>query len=208
MKIISSKGVTVMERKKRKRTKTTIFREEIFKLPAPLRFLKRVAVQNFQLPDGSEGQWESIYSKAHTVLIAALTLAGKLILVEMFRFPVHGDCLELPGGDAGDGENLEVAARRELLEETGYTTKKSLINLGGGHLCSSGTNGGYTVFAAFNCRKTHEPNLDAVEKAAGLRVVKKSPREIWGAIARGDQNIDPQLAFAILALHARGIIAL
>lgn len=59
------------------------------------------------------------------VCIAALTAAGEVVLVEQFRPPVCASVIEFPAGLAGDvagqeHEALVEAARRELLEETGY----------------------------------------------------------------------------------------
>lgn len=59
------------------------------------------------------------------VLVVAVTPGGGLLLVEQHREPVGASVLELPAGLAGDagspaGEPLEEAARRELVEETGW----------------------------------------------------------------------------------------
>ncbi len=61
--------------------------------------------------------------------IIAVTDDRKLILVEQYRPPVQARVIELPAGLAGDnaaarGETLEAAARRELLEETGYQARE------------------------------------------------------------------------------------
>ena len=63
------------------------------------------------------------------VVILAVTDDDRLILIEQPRPPVGGSVIELPAGLAGDiagaeSEPLEEAARRELLEETGYTCKE------------------------------------------------------------------------------------
>jgi len=59
------------------------------------------------------------------VAIVALTSKGEALLVEQFRPPVGKSVIELPAGLSGDvagsaKEELVEAARRELLEETGY----------------------------------------------------------------------------------------
>jgi ADP-ribose pyrophosphatase len=49
---------------------------------------------------------------------------GDVLLVEQYRVPLGANCLELPAGLVGDereGEGIEIAAARELEEETGYT---------------------------------------------------------------------------------------
>lgn len=63
------------------------------------------------------------------VCIVARTAEDRILLVEQFRPPVNGNVIELPAGLSGDlaehvDEPLEVAARRELLEETGYQAKR------------------------------------------------------------------------------------
>lgn len=56
--------------------------------------------------------------------IVAATPDGRLLLVEQYRPPLARNVIELPAGLVGDAgepeETLLTAARRELLEETGY----------------------------------------------------------------------------------------
>lgn len=71
-----------------------------------------------------EGRWEYCRRKNDTqaVMIFACTPEGKVLLVEEFRPPIGKPCLCFPAGLSGDEgpESHELAARRELEEETGY----------------------------------------------------------------------------------------
>ena len=70
------------------------------------------------------------------VLIAALTPENKLLLVEQYRVPVGANVIELPAGLAGDipgqeDEDLVIAAKRELVEETGYQAADMQLMMSG-----------------------------------------------------------------------------
>jgi ADP-ribose pyrophosphatase len=74
-----------------------------------------------------EGHWEYAHRTNATgaAIIVAVTEERKLLLVEQYRIPVHARTIELPAGIIGDepGSSDEAhaeAARRELIEETGY----------------------------------------------------------------------------------------
>ncbi len=71
-----------------------------------------------------EGKWEYVgrVGGIHAAAILAVD-DGHVLLVEQYRVPLKARCLELPAGLVGDEdaeESLEVAAARELEEETGY----------------------------------------------------------------------------------------
>lgn len=70
------------------------------------------------------------------VVIVAMTDDGKVILVQQNRPAVGAACVEMPAGLVGDtpefeGEPMEVAAERELLEETGYAAEQMELLTGG-----------------------------------------------------------------------------
>lgn len=71
-----------------------------------------------------EGRWEYCERVNNTgaVMIFACTPENKLLLVEEFRPPIGKRSLCFPAGLSGDEgpESDAAAARRELLEETGY----------------------------------------------------------------------------------------
>lgn len=75
-----------------------------------------------------QGTWEYVSRSRgiHAAVILAIDEGedGRhVILVEQYRVPLKINCLELPAGLVGDdmaGEASEIAAERELEEETGY----------------------------------------------------------------------------------------
>jgi len=77
-----------------------------------------------------EGRWEYVDRIGITgaAIIVAVTDERKILLVEQYRIPVHARTIELPAGIIGDepgdsNETLADAAKRELLEETGYAAE-------------------------------------------------------------------------------------
>ena len=72
------------------------------------------------------GRWEfaeRTNAGGMAVIIIAVTPDGNLVFVEQERIPVEGKTIEMPAGLVGDidgEESIELAASRELLEETGW----------------------------------------------------------------------------------------
>jgi ADP-ribose pyrophosphatase len=61
------------------------------------------------------------------VNVVALTTDRQLVLVRQFRFGTDGFSVEIPGGVMDAGEDAVAAARRELLEETGFTGTRARL---------------------------------------------------------------------------------
>lgn len=62
-----------------------------------------------------------VYEFPTWVSAVAVTEDGKIIIERQYRYALDVTCYELPGGCVDDTDSsLEMAIKRELLEETGY----------------------------------------------------------------------------------------
>ena len=78
----------------------------------------RVVEDEVVRPDGVEGIYGVVEVRNPAVWAVALTDADEVLMVTVERYTV-GTSLEIPAGGS-DGQELVVAAARELAEETGY----------------------------------------------------------------------------------------
>jgi ADP-ribose pyrophosphatase len=116
-----------------------------------------------------DGKWEYAERVRASGVIAILPITrdDKVILVEQFRPPISSRAIELPAGLAGDivgeeSESLETAARRELLEESGYANGRWKL-LGIGPSSAGLTNEVITFFAAEDVEQVAEGGGDGTE---------------------------------------------
>ncbi|GAA1060325.1 NUDIX hydrolase [Agromyces bracchium] len=78
----------------------------------------RVVEDDVVRPDGAEGIYGVVEMRNPAVFVVAMTDAEEVLLVTVDRHTV-GRSIEVPAGGS-DGEEALIAARRELLEETGF----------------------------------------------------------------------------------------
>jgi len=73
-------------------------------------------------------EWAERTNTACAVVIVAVTRQREIVLTEQYRIPLAARVVELPAGLVGDlphqaAEDKIEAARRELLEETGFASE-------------------------------------------------------------------------------------
>ncbi len=128
------------------------------------------------------GSWEYVSRKGLSGIVGMVpvTDSGKLVLIQQYRVPLKRDIIEFPAGLAGDiagqeTEAFELAARRELIEETGYDAQ-NMEFLFSGATSPGITDEQITVYLATGLKKVgpgggddsediqvHEVSLDKVD---------------------------------------------
>lgn len=115
-----------------------------------------------QLPDGRVNPEFYILEYPAWINVIARTPDGKYVMVEQYRHGIGQVGIELCAGVVEDGEEPELAARRELEEETGYTGGEwelGMVLSGNPSVTSNLT----YCFIARGVTKTTSQHLDAGE---------------------------------------------
>ena len=73
-----------------------------------------------RLPDGAVKDPYYVIERPDAAIVFPLTEEDDVVLVRQYRPAIEGIELGLPAGLVDEGEEPKKAARRELLEETGY----------------------------------------------------------------------------------------
>jgi ADP-ribose pyrophosphatase len=129
------------------------------------------------------------------VSVVAITPSRDVLLVRQFRPVVERETLELPSGHLEPGESPEHGARRELLEETGFTATH--LELLGTLVPDVGrlANRMWCYFAA-----DVRPSPEAHDREHGVRLVVVPEREALRCAADGTIDHALNLAPLFLAL--------
>ncbi|WP_417334762.1 NUDIX hydrolase [Halobacteriovorax marinus] len=114
--------------------------------------------------------------------VIALDQSGNFILVKQYRHGIDDLTLESVGGVVESGEDTLVAAKRELLEETGHESE-DWTHLGRASANPAFMNNYCDYYLAKNCQKTSEQNLDPLEE---IEVLKMNEVELFEKIKSGE----------------------
>lgn len=160
---------------------------------------KYLIVENhtIELPDGHViTDWPWLITPDY-VNVLATTDEDEFLCLRQTKYAVDGTSLASVGGYLEPGEEPLAAARRELLEETGYQASE-WIDLG--HYVVDGNRGAGTahLFLARGARPVVEPNPDDLEE---LQLLRLNRSELETALAAGEFKLISWAAVVMLALR-------
>ena len=141
------------------------------------------------------------------VIILAVTETGRLVFTEQYRIPVGRSVIEFPAGLVGDtkpgAEDVTTAARRELLEETGYEAQR-LTPLVGGPTSAGLTAEMITLVQATGLRKRSAGGGDS-EEAITVHEVPLADVATWlKTMEVQGKLVDPKVYAGLYLLKHRG----
>jgi 8-oxo-dGTP pyrophosphatase MutT (NUDIX family) len=127
--------------------------------------------------------------------VVPVTTDGSVVLVRLHRFGIDAPSIEIPGGLVDPGEAPIEAARRELLEESGFEAE-AVVPLGVVHANPALQPTRLHMFLATDCRP--HPDGQALEDLEDCEVLVATRAELDAMLGRGEISH----ALVWTALHA------
>ncbi|MGI5247617.1 NUDIX hydrolase [Dactylosporangium sp. CA-139066] len=153
---------------------------------------KRWVREQLRMPDGAIIDW--FYTdNPSSVVVVPITADGGVVLVRQYRHNLKRDTLELPAGIVSKGEDLDKAALRELVEETGYDLADAghLHPLGAFYARPSETAGYSHLYLASPVFKSGAAQLDTeIEQYFDMSVVTMPLGEAIAEIGRSINGLE------------------
>ncbi len=152
--------------------------------PGPELIVARARFDTLEHPLSGAALRRLVLDAPGWVNVVARTVEGTYVMVRQYRFGTERITTEIPGGVVDPGEDPAATARRELAEETGYTTDDwrllSILEPNPAfqsNLCFQ--------FLADGCRRTTEPSLDPGED---IEVALLTEEELLEGLRDGTVN--------------------
>ena len=158
---------------------------------------KHVRIDQCELADGKVIEGFVLDYDGDWVTVVALTPDQQVVMERQYRHGIQRTILEIPGGamDPEDASPLD-GGRRELLEETGYSSD-NFIQIGKVPPNPANQTNSIYYFLALDARKVAGQHLDATEE---IEVVLKPLEEVIRMAKNGELLHSLQVSALFFAL--------
>lgn len=158
----------------------------------------QVRQDEIELPNGKIIDDYFVSIKPDVAMVLPITSSKEIIFVRQYRHAVGEFFLELPAGNFNPTkETAEVAAIRELTEETGYIPQE-FRKIGTLYDKPSKDTNQIHLFLAENVSQVGEPNLDITEE---IEVVFIAIESVLEKIIQGEISVAGTVAALLLGLN-------
>ena len=134
-----------------------------------------------KLDDGRLQEYH-VFEIHDAVAVVPVLRDSSIVMLWQFRHPHGKTHWEVPAGRIDENENAQAAAQRELLEETGYRSRR-LVPLAGFYPTNGISPHHAQLFAALDCELVQRPEPGPCERFS-VHVLSES--EVRGRLLRGD----------------------
>ena len=162
----------------------------------------KVRQEAVQLPDGRIYDQYFVREYKGWVAIFAVTVDGKILLTRQYKHGIRRIVIELPAGSIDESEEPEIAAARELQEETGYVADR-LDFVGKYILEPTACDGHVYVYFADGVKPLAQKNVDSKEE---IEILKVSLNELNDMMRSGLINVISQLGIIDRVLKIKGLL--
>lgn len=133
--------------------------------------------------------------------VVPVTKNMDIILIKQYRVGIEDFCIEIPGGTGEIGENPEIVAERELLEETGYKCEElQFLNKVS---ANPALNNNFVFgYLGINAELVQEQNLDEHED---IEIIKVPIDKIPSMIKNGEIHHPYAVLSLIFTLNRLGV---
>lgn len=170
----------------------------------------RFITKRFTTENGHDGLWETVErtnvtSEIGAVVVVPLTKNKEFIFENNWRVALESPVIQFPAGLIDrEGENTEEVARRELLEETGYSANE-LVHIMRAPECAGLTSNIIDYFFANGVEYVGKENEDISEEIEVMKIPVKDYEDFLLNLPQGTV-LDLQVPGIIWILEKKGLI--
>jgi len=164
----------------------------------------KVQQDAIELPNGKIIDDYFMWPEGDVVFTIPVTVNNQIILVKQYKHAAGEILIEFPAGYMNKDESPETAARRELLEETGYDCKR-LIKLFESYNNPTKSIGKYHFFLAEESFMASE-NPHHKDETENIEVLVRSFKEVYKMLTTNEIKAGSSIAAGFMALQKLNVI--